>query len=196
MSLVEMLARLRIPVPPALEEPDDLVTVTKLANHSPGPRRLHRRPSPSPSLMGDELRIRGILETQEMIRAVPADISKALPGALIAASAVIERELLTNIPHAAKGHDPRSPFPPLDQSITTDILVNEQRGLGVSSTGFGAAGPVALYLEYGHRIVSHRGIDSGKRTVREPFMRSSTDKAADAAIDAFAEAIAAALEKT
>jgi hypothetical protein len=141
--------------------------------------------------MSDALTITGLKETQTMMIRLAADIGAGLEPALQAASRVIEQELFENIPRSKKGHDDKSKYPPLASSLVTDIRI---RGtFGVASVGFGDAGQVALWNEYGHRIVAHSGMDSGKKTQPRPFMRRSADNAADRAIDAFAESFAATL---
>jgi hypothetical protein len=146
--------------------------------------------------MGDELRITGLVETQKMIRDVSTEVARSLPQALIAAGVVIQGELLKNAPQRQEGHDEKSRFPALRSSLITDIEISADGKVGLASTGFGDAGPVALWNEYGHRIVSHKGVDSGKKTLPNPFMRRSIEACADAAIDAFAEAIGVAVRKT
>jgi hypothetical protein len=147
--------------------------------------------------MGDELRITGLVETQQMVRAVPSDIAKGLEPATIAAGAVIQQELLNNTPRRKEEREiGKSRFPPLAASLITDIAVSQDHRFAVASTGYGNAGPVALWLEYGHRIVSHRGVDSGKKTMPNPFMRRSAESCADRAIDAFAEVIGVRVMRT
>jgi hypothetical protein len=143
--------------------------------------------------MADELRITGLVETQQMLRDVPADIQAGIGAGMIAAGAVIQQELYRNAPRIQEGG--KSEFQPLHSSLVTDVEINAEENYAVASTGFGDAGPVALWNEYGHRIVSRRGKDSGETTEPNPFMRRSTDNCAEDAIDAFCDRIRATVRQ-
>lgn len=134
--------------------------------------------------MSDGVVISGLVETQAMIRRVPADFAEDMEAVLMAGGAVVQQELVNNAPRRELGPKEKREFPPLSESAVTDIEVSRNTFSGVASTGFGEAGPVALWDEYGHEIVTHAGRDTGKRSTPNPFMRRSTDNCAEVAIDA------------
>lgn len=138
--------------------------------------------------MSDDVQITGLRETQLMLQNLPAELTRlAVPRALRAGSEPIQAELHFNAPRRARDGNEEYEFPRLEDSIVTDI---EVKGLsGVASTGFGEAGPVALFQEDGHRIVTHAGKDTGEVTEPNPFMARSTESIAEAAIDAFCESL-------
>lgn len=142
--------------------------------------------------MADGLYITGLTETQDMIRELPNDLRGGIATALVAAGSVVQAELRKNAPR--RNDDEKSEFPSLSSSLVTDIEV-DPNGVSIASTGFGDAGPVALWNEYGHRIVTHAKVDTGKTSERNPFMRRSTDNCADDAIDAFCDSIIRTVEK-
>lgn len=67
---------------------------------------------------------------------------------------------------------------------------------GLLEVGFGKQGHVANFVEYGHRMVTHR---PGQRQVGQvaahPFMRPAFDASADRAINAFADQVAVTLKE-
>ena len=56
-------------------------------------------------------------------------------------------------------------------------------------------GFVALWLEYGHAIVTHAGRDTGKKVAPSPFMRRAFDSAAERALEAFTEEVRAFMQE-
>jgi len=133
--------------------------------------------------MSNDVAISGLKETQQMLVELPLDLTRGSMGpALIAGSVVLQENLLVNAP---VGHGPHPEFAPLQETIVTDVEVENLSG--IASTGFGDSGPVAEWNEYGHRIVTHSGRDTGLSTAPNPFMRKTTDESADAAIDAFCD---------
>lgn len=137
----------------------------------------------------DGVEITGLVETQRMITDLAADlVTNAFPPALMAASTVVQGALASAAPRREEEPAKRE-FPALSESLVTDIEVNVSKRVGIASTGFGDAGPVALWNEFEHRIVTHSGRDTGKVTEPKPFMRRTTDNCADEAIGAFCDSI-------
>lgn len=135
--------------------------------------------------MPDGVVITGLVETQQMIVRLPAELtSDVFPEMLMAAGGVVQQELVKNAPRRKTDVKGSREFPPLSESAVTDVEVDQNGRSGVASTGFGDAGPVALWNEYGHEIVTRSGRDTGRRTQPNPFMRRSTDNCAETAIDA------------
>jgi len=138
----------------------------------------------------DDVIITGLTETQRMIIEFPGELNRAgTERALMAGSAVLQQRLLENAPRGDRAAGKRFEFPPLSQSIVTDVRVDQQHGTGSAETGFGESGPVALWNEYGHEIVTIKGKDTGVATKPNPFMRRTTDESAEAVIDAFAASL-------
>lgn len=140
--------------------------------------------------------ITGLVETQRMIVEYPGELTRSgLAAALVAGSSVIQSALKDNAPREERIPGKQYEFAPLLDSLVTDIQVNQTAMFGIAETGFGDAGPVALWDEYGHRIVTHSGRDTGISTQPNPFMRRTTDQCADAAIDAFCNSLLGTLRK-
>lgn len=138
------------------------------------------------------MKISGLAETQRMILDVAGDVQDALPEAMKAASSIVEKALREDAPRGDRSGG-ESKFPPLEASVITDVSIT--KNLAVASTGFGEAGPVALWNERGHRIVGHTRKDTGKRTVPNPFMARSTLRCADQAVNAFVDSMTRNLER-
>lgn len=141
--------------------------------------------------MADEdVIITGLEVTRLMLIEMPGELSrKGIEKALRAGSRVFEDGLAERAPHRERPADTEQEFPPLSDSIVTEIRVDHAAKMGYASTGFGDAGPVALWNEYGHEIVTHAKVDTGKSTRPNPFMRRTVDEDAEPAIDAFADSI-------
>lgn len=79
----------------------------------------------------------------------------------------------------------------LRESLMTEVQLDSQLRGGTARIGFGKNGFVALWVEYGHRMVSHKS--GGKKQIGEvrphPFMRPTADASAEAAIQAFANSL-------
>lgn len=137
--------------------------------------------------MPDGFDISGLEETQTMLRAFAKDLAiDGMEGALIAGSSVLQEELAERAPRR-EGEAENREFAPLADSLITDVAVNTSGGTAL--TGFGDSGPVALWNEYGHRIVTHSKKDTGKETEPNPFMRRTVDACGDRVIDAFGDSL-------
>jgi hypothetical protein len=98
----------------------------------------------------------------------------------------IDIKAAMNAAHGGKG----ALVTQLDHFVELD---KQLRGVSLE-IGFGSLGHLALWVEYGHRMVTHK---PGRKQVGDvpahPFMRPAFDASAEAAIDAFGEALAEAL---
>jgi HK97 gp10 family phage protein len=134
------------------------------------------------------VKITGIAEVQKMLAEAPKNIvmlgfGRALnAGINVIAAAVAERVPVKEGELAA--------------ALVTEVVVDANARGGIASVGFGKMGHRANWVEYGHRMVTHK---PGKKQVGDvpahPFMRPAADASADAAIDAFAETLAATLKQ-
>lgn len=124
-------------------------------------------------------------------------VAKGYLRALDAAGQVMVRALWPRVPvdlkaamnraHAGKG----ALVGRLDAFIELDA---QFRG-GVVDVGFGDLGHIALWLEYGHRMVGHK---PGKKQLGDvpaiPFMRPAFDACNEQAVDAFAATLASVVK--
>jgi HK97 gp10 family phage protein len=126
--------------------------------------------------------VSGIEETCAMLEAAPRNIAKAAFARALAAAAVPVVKALEARTPADTGK--------LKASIVTDVAVDAAGGGGIASIGFGKQGHVANFVEYGHRMVSHKPHKKEIGTVApHPFMRPAAAAAAEPAIDAFCESV-------
>lgn len=135
--------------------------------------------------MANEITIGGIEETQEMFFGSARVITDSvLEGVLVDGSKVIQRELRARSPRRATPiANEKREFERLEDSIVTDVDIHPGGLQGIARTGFGDSWPVALWNEYGHRIVTHDKRDTGKLTVPNPFMRQTADACREEVID-------------
>lgn len=145
--------------------------------------------------LADEIliQIEGLDEVCEFLERAPRD---AIPGALLhggqAGGAVIEQAMIAQLaPHNKTGELMED----LDTTVTLD---GDFRGVDVA-VGFSHGGSdvhgygmdyVARFLEFGHRMVGHAPNKKLLGQVEpKPFMRPAAEIAAEAAIDAFEDAV-------
>ena len=184
------------------------------------------------NMNGDIFTIEGIEETCMMLQHAPALIaSGAFLKALQAASNVIRDELEPRVPYdpeatgnAAHGgllgafgqraSGPKGGGYALRENVTTDIVLDQQGRGGSLDIGFGSLGHIALWLEYGHDIVTHFAhkaeyvTKSGKvlrskwgdhkvvgHAAPNPFMRNATDASAERAIDAACDSLKKSMQE-
>jgi hypothetical protein len=145
------------------------------------------------------IEIEGLEETMAMLRDAPKTVvAKGFLGALSAAGNVIADVLETNT--AVKSEDVGGVLDrgELRESIVVRPEVDSGFRGGSVSVGFDpsrGADSVALWLDSGHRIVSHRGKVLGE-TSGTGFMRKSADQSLEAAADAFAESLLKTIRET
>lgn len=132
--------------------------------------------------------VRGIPEVQRNLAEFPRIlVMGAFNKALSRAVAVFERELRARTPEADYSTSSEE-YGHLVDALTDVIEIDTNGRGGRASIGFGRKSMVALWVEFGHRMLSHSGKDVG--TVQaHPFMRPAFEAAADAALEAFTVAI-------
>ena len=139
-------------------------------------------------MAGAKIVVTGIEETQQLLADAPKNVVMLGYGrASNAAMNVLAEALISRTP--VKHGD-------LARALVINVSVDANSKGSFGQVGFGKQGLVAYWLEYGHRIVTHK---PGKKEVGEvsaqPFMRPAFDSSADAAIDAFCAALEASLKQ-
>ena len=143
-----------------------------------------------------DIQITGLEQVQRNLAEAPAHIvASSYTKALDAGIKVIEAEVAARTPVQVEDYGLHQESGSLLDHIMTTVEIDSSLRGGVAKVGFGKYGQVANWVEYGHRQVTHQ---PGKREVgftpAHPFMRPALAAAADAAIEAFAETLAASLE--
>lgn len=137
--------------------------------------------------MAAGITIRGIPEIQRNLRDFPRQlVQRAFTKALSRAAAVFEEELRSRCPESDSDSSDESGH--LIDFLTSEITIDSGGRGGRARIGFGRLSRRALWVEYGHRMVSHKGKQIGE-VKPHPFMRAAFAAAADKAIEAFTEAI-------
>jgi hypothetical protein len=140
-------------------------------------------------MAGEVVVITGIEEVQRMLTEAPKNIVMLGYGrALNAGINVLATAIIARTP-VKKGD--------LAKALVTNVVVDSQGRGGHAEVGFsGKQGHVANWLEYGHVMRGHRPKRKLLGTVApHPFMRRAADTAGDAAVEAFADSLAATLKQ-
>lgn len=145
-----------------------------------------------------ELTITGLEEVQKRLAAAPKTVVvKGYLKALDRAAGVIAAEVEARTPEGETGL--------LKESVYTSVELDADGRGGSAAIGFRSTksertgapqDAIAVWVEYGHQLVSH-----GKRSSRKvigqvpahPFMRPAADVAGDRAIEVFAEVLSESL---
>jgi hypothetical protein len=132
--------------------------------------------------------VEGIDEVIAMLDQAPRVIvAGAFFKALQAGATVMGAELSIRTPKNEISPDTANQ---LTESQVTEILLDSNGLGGTVEIGFGNQGHVALWVEYGHRMVGHK---PGKKLLGQvaamPFMRPTVDACNDAVIDAFTDSL-------
>lgn len=145
-----------------------------------------------------DMRVEGLTESVAMLEQLPKTMVLAgFAAGLKAASEVFCAELDLNIPVRSM-ETPGGDLQPheLRSRLTYRITLDTNYRGGVAEIGFGPAGYVANFIEYGHWMVSHdkQNVLAGPNTPggfvpANPFMRRSFDAGKERAIDAFVGAV-------
>jgi hypothetical protein len=129
--------------------------------------------------------VEGIDEVIAMLDQAPRVIvAGAFLKALQAAARVMSIELAIRTPS-----DPNHTeiTDKLNESQVTEIILDSQLRGGTVDIGFGKNGHIALWVEFGHRMVGHK---PGKKLLGQvaamPFMRPALDASYEKAVEAFA----------
>ena len=153
-------------------------------------------------MSGELIKVTGITEVQKMLAEAPKSVvARGFLKALDAGAKVFEQELEIRTPVlvsalmtvAEKGkHHPGD----LRRALMSLVTLDSQFRGGEAAVGYGKQGFIANFVEYGHRMVTHK---PGKKHIGQvpahPFMRPTFDAKADAALDAFAESLIGTLKE-
>ncbi len=144
--------------------------------------------------------VRGIPEVQSYLRDFPRILAiNCFRKALGRAAAVFEQELRARCPEADLATSDDDYGKLIDNLISTITIDSQGRG-GRMQIGFGRKGFVAMFVEYGHRMVAHGATAADRKNNYEgkllgaavppyPFMRPAFAAAADKAIEVVVEEI-------
>jgi len=144
------------------------------------------------------IEVEGIEEACQWLDDVSSILAtRAYVNGLAAAAEVIEAELWPRVPvdlkaalnkaHGGKGA--------LVTRLVRVIEVDPHGRGGLLEIGFGPLGHIALWLEYGHRMVGHKPTLKVLGEVQpHPFMRPAFDACADRAVEAFVDAVKSTLK--
>jgi hypothetical protein len=138
-------------------------------------------------MAGESVTITGLVEFGQTLRDAPRLIvEEFFPHALEAGAEVIEAALRARTPELESQRKIH-----LRDALVTDIEIDPPSLSGTADTGFGAEGERALWVEFGHREVTH-GPNRRQvgRSAAHPFMRPAAVAAAEGAIEAFADSLA------
>jgi hypothetical protein len=141
--------------------------------------------------MADPVTVSGLEEVQRMLATAPKTIvASGYTRALSAAGEVIAAELEIRTPVKAEDTGGILDRGVLRESVTVEVLLDSQFRGGQVKVGFGKNGAVALWVEYGHRLVGHK--PGGKvigSVPPHPFMRPTAEAAGESAIEAFYQSL-------
>lgn len=133
--------------------------------------------------------VRGIPEVQRNLESFPRLlVLNCFQVALSRAIAVIEEEVRTRTPESDYSTSSEE-YGHLLDNLMSEVTIDTQGRGGFARVSFGKKSYVALFIEYGHRMVTHGGKDTGKFVQANPFMRQAFEAAADKAFDVFAETV-------
>lgn len=136
--------------------------------------------------------VEGLSETMEMLSAAPKHIVVAgFAKALKAGADVIAAELAARTPERDEG-DRNEEVGHLMDNIVIQVQVDPNGQGGIASVGFGKLGHIAMWVEYGHRLLGHKPNKKEIGTVQpHPFMRPAAAASSDAAVAAFSSSLEA-----
>lgn len=142
--------------------------------------------------MPDLITVTGLQETVEMLAKAPKTVvALGYTQALSAGGNVIADGLEVNTPVKAEDTGGILDKGELRDSIVVAVNLDSQFRGGSVDVGFmtsNAADSVALWLDAGHRMVSHTGKVLGS-VAGNGFMRKTADQTLEAAVDAFAASL-------
>lgn len=141
-----------------------------------------------------EVTVTGLAEVQRMLAEAPRTVvARGYLKALQAGANVIANAVEERTPVKAEDTGGLLDRGELRESLMIEVELDSQFRGGVARIGFGKNGNVALWVEYGHRMVGHKYSKSGKQQIGDiqskPFMRPAAAASAEAAIAAFAQSL-------
>jgi HK97 gp10 family phage protein len=134
--------------------------------------------------------IKGLKETQAAMHEFPRLlVARAFVKALRAGIDVLAEELLARTPEREEG-DRDEDLQHLKDAIVSEVILTDQLDGGTASVGFGKLGHIANWLEFGHRMVTHKpGLKEVGNVDPKPFMRPAFEAAAEQAMEAFGDVL-------
>src|SRR5258707_312105 len=136
--------------------------------------------------MAEGITVRGIPEVQRNLKGFPRLlVMQCFRKALSRAAAVFEQELAARCPEGELSTSTEE-YGHLVDNVMSTVEIDSQGHGGKAQIGFGRKSMVALWVEYGHRLLSHKGKPIG-HVQPHPFMRAAFQAAADRAIEVFTE---------
>jgi len=145
--------------------------------------------------MDEGVIVRGIPQVQRNLAEFPRLlVMRCFGKALSRAAGVFEQELAARCPEAKDYAPSDDEYGPLLENLMSVVTIDTNGQGGRAQIGFGKKSMVALWIEYGHRIVTHAGRDTGKVAVANPFMRRAFAAAAERAVTVFVETVQEFLE--
>jgi hypothetical protein len=134
--------------------------------------------------MDFDIKIEGAEEVAELLKTAPKRIvAQSYARGLKAAANVLQAELEPLIPRGDRE-------PHLADSVVVEVALNADYSGGYAHIGFGKLGYRANFVEYGHRMVTHKPDKEEVGTVEpKPFMRPALAAASEAMIEIFADTV-------
>jgi hypothetical protein len=138
--------------------------------------------------------IRGVEEVCEELANAPKKlIPRALLAGLTAGGNVLEEAVRARTPQGKPTSEGEVSLVPLAADLDTNVTLDSEFRGGVAEVGF--SDMKASWVEYGHRQIGHKPAKKDQGTVApHPFMRPAAEVVAEAAVDAFEEAVMDVLE--
>ena len=131
--------------------------------------------------------VTGLKECIEMVEEAPRNIVMLGYARALAAGIYVIAEAVVSRAPVETGD--------MAKALVINVEINQTSLNGMAEMGFGKQDHVAMWVEYGHRMVGHR---PGKKVLGDvpphPFMRPGFDASAEAAIGAFIESLSATLK--
>lgn len=138
--------------------------------------------------MDSGITVRGIPEVQRNLADFPRLlVMGCFQKALARAAAVFEEELRSRTPETDYSTSSED-YGHLIDNLMDEITIDTQGRGGRARIGFGKKDMVALWVNYGHRMLTHKGRQVG--TVQGThFMQAAFAAAADRAVEVFIETV-------
>lgn len=145
--------------------------------------------------MNNGITVRGIPEVTRNLEEFPKLlVMSCFAKALSRAIAVFEAELRATCPEADYETTSSEEYGTLLENLMSTVEIDSGGRGGRARVGFGKKSMVALWLEYGHRKVTHSGKDIGF-VPANPFMRRAFAAVAERAVEVFVEEVKAFMQQ-
>ena len=144
--------------------------------------------------MDELIQVTGLEDVQRMLKEAPKHVVVTGYAKALRRSINVIAETLQMLTPEGSNHT-NDDILPLNESIVTDVQVDSNGRGGVARVGYGKSGHVALFVEYGHVMKTHKpGSSIVGHVPAHPFMRPAFDQSAAAATAAFQESITETVE--